>query len=80
MGGLPFLPGLDGNRRTKPRLAIFSTSQGYSIHELNSVPARTTMEQECRTLTGEELMRDGILLSQEKAGRASIIALEPNAK
>src|SRR5579862_6402838 len=47
----------------------------YTIHEMNPAPGRTAMEQEGHTMTGEELMRDGILPSCTKALEASVIVL-----
>jgi alpha-galactosidase len=48
----------------------------YTIHELNPAPGRAAMEQEGKTFTGEELMRDGILPSCSKAIEACVIELE----
>lgn len=47
----------------------------YVVHELNPAPGRAAMESEGKTLTGEELMRDGILPSCSKALEASVIEL-----
>jgi alpha-galactosidase len=47
----------------------------YTIGELNPAPGRRAMEQEGKTFTGEELMRDGILPSSSKALEASVIEL-----
>ena len=47
----------------------------YKINELNPAPGRVTMEQENKTFTGEELMRDGIAPSCSKALEASVIEL-----
>ena len=47
----------------------------YTINELNPAPGRTAMEQEGKTFTGEELMRDGISPSCSKALEASVIEL-----
>lgn len=47
----------------------------YTIHELNPSPGRAAMPQEGQTLTGEELMRDGILPSCSKGLEASVIEL-----
>ncbi len=47
----------------------------YTIHELNPAPGRAAMEQEGKTFTGEELMRDGILPSCSKALEACVIEL-----
>ncbi len=47
----------------------------YTINELNPAPGRVVMEQQGKTFTGEELMRDGILPSGSKALEASVIEL-----
>jgi len=47
----------------------------YTIHELNPMPGRAAMEQEGKTFTGEELMRDGITPSCSNALEASVIEL-----
>ena len=49
----------------------------YSIHELNPAPGRAAMPQEGKTLTGEELMRDGVTPSCAKAVEACVIELGP---
>lgn len=51
----------------------------YTIHELNPAPGRAPMEQEGKTVTGGELMRNGILPSCSKALEACVIKLESNA-
>jgi alpha-galactosidase len=50
-------------------------SKNYTIHELNPAPGRPAMAQEGKILTGEELMRGGILPSCVKALEASVIEL-----
>jgi len=47
----------------------------YTIGELNPAPGRAAMEQEGKSFTGEELMRDGILPSCTKGLEASVIEL-----
>lgn len=47
----------------------------YTIGELNPAPGRPAMEQEGKSFTGEELMRDGILPSCSKALEACVIEL-----
>ena len=42
----------------------------YTIHELNPAPGRAAIPQEGQTLTGEEIMRDGITPSCSKAVEA----------
>jgi hypothetical protein len=51
-------------------------AKGYIVHELNPAPGRTAMDQEGKSFTGAELMRDGILPSCTKALEASVIELE----
>ncbi len=72
-----FQLGAGQNRAVHPR--GLNPARRYRIHELNPVPGRATMEQEDRTLTGEELMRDGVLPSCSKTAEASVIALDSNA-
>lgn len=47
----------------------------YTIHELNPAPGRPAMEQEGQTLTGAQLMRDGLLPSCTNALEACVIEL-----
>jgi alpha-galactosidase len=47
----------------------------YTIHELNPAPGRAAMPQEGKTISGAELMRDGILPSCSHAIEASVIEL-----
>ncbi|HWY31225.1 MAG TPA: alpha-galactosidase [Candidatus Acidoferrum sp.] len=47
----------------------------YTIHELNPAPGRVAMPQEGKTLTGQELMDDGIVPSCAHAVEASVIEL-----
>ena len=47
----------------------------YTIKELNPAPGRSAMEQEGKTFTGEELMRDGISPSCSKPLEACVIEL-----
>jgi hypothetical protein len=47
----------------------------YTIHELNPAPGRAAIPQEGQTLTGEEIMRDGITPSCSKAVEACVIEL-----
>ncbi|HEY3931760.1 MAG TPA: alpha-galactosidase [Verrucomicrobiae bacterium] len=51
-------------------------AKNYTIHEMNPAPGRAAMEQEGKTFTGEELMRDGILPSSSKALEACVIELD----
>jgi len=48
----------------------------YTVHELNRAPGRAAIEQEAKTFSGEELMRDGIAPSCSKPLEASVIDLE----
>jgi alpha-galactosidase len=47
----------------------------YTIHELNPAPGRAAMAQEGQTLTGEQLMRDGIMPSCSKTLEACVMEL-----
>ena len=47
----------------------------YRIHEMNPVPGRTAMPQDGKTMTGEELMRGGVVPSCSHAVEASVIEL-----
>jgi alpha-galactosidase len=47
----------------------------YTINELNPAPGRTAIEDEGKTFTGEELMRDGIVPSCSRELEACIIEL-----
>ena len=47
----------------------------YTVRELNPAPGRAALSQEGKTFTGDELMRDGILPSCEKALEACVIEL-----
>lgn len=49
----------------------------YSVSELNPAPGRAALVQEGRTLTGEELMRDGITPNCVKALEACVVELAP---
>jgi alpha-galactosidase len=49
----------------------------YTITELNPAPGRPALPQAGKTLTGEELMRDGITPSCAKALEACVIELTP---
>jgi alpha-galactosidase len=47
----------------------------YVIRELNPAPGRSSIAQEGKTLTGEEIMRDGITPSCSKALEACVVEL-----
>jgi hypothetical protein len=47
----------------------------YTINELNPAPGRAAIDQEGKTFTGEELMRDGVSPSCSKALEACVIEL-----
>ena len=47
----------------------------YTIHELNPAPGRAAIPQEGQTLTGEEIMRDGLTPSCAHAVEACVIEL-----
>lgn len=57
------------------RVQGLDPARRYTVHELNPEPGRAAMEQEGRTFTGEELMRDGILPSCSRPLEASVISL-----
>jgi alpha-galactosidase len=48
----------------------------YTVHELNPAPGRAAIPQEGKTLTGEELMRGGLVPSCAHAVEASVIELD----
>ncbi len=50
-------------------------NRSYTVHELNPAPGRAAIPQEGKTLTGEELMRDGIIPSCKNAVESSVIEL-----
>ena len=50
----------------------------YTIHELNPAPGRAAMPQEGQSLTGEELMQDGITPSCAHALEATVVELTGN--
>jgi alpha-galactosidase len=52
----------------------------YAVLELNPAPGRAAIPAEGKTLTGEELMRDGLVPSCARALEASVIALEVVSK
>jgi alpha-galactosidase len=47
----------------------------YTVHELNPAPGRAAIPLEGKTLTGEQLMRDGIVPSCANAVEAAVIGL-----
>jgi alpha-galactosidase len=51
-------------------------ARNYRIHEVNPAPGRTAIPQEGKTLTGAELMRDGIMPSCSQALEACVIELD----
>jgi alpha-galactosidase len=51
-------------------------AKNYTIQELNPAPGRPAMEQEGKTFTGAELMRDGIVPSCSKSLEACVIELD----
>jgi alpha-galactosidase len=50
-------------------------AKNYTVHELNPAQGRAAIPQEGKTLTGEELMRDGLVPSCAHAVEASVIEL-----
>jgi alpha-galactosidase len=49
----------------------------YSVRELNPAPGRAALPQEGRTLTGADLMGNGITPSCAKAVEACVVELAP---
>jgi len=47
----------------------------YIIRELDPAPGRAALPQEGKVLTGEELMRDGVVPSCSKALEACVVEL-----
>ncbi|MGA2246327.1 MAG: alpha-galactosidase, partial [Verrucomicrobiota bacterium] len=47
----------------------------YTLHELNPAPGRVAIPQEGKSLTGAEIMRDGLIPSCSRATEASVIGL-----
>lgn len=52
-------------------------ARSYTIHELNPAPGRAPLPQEGKTMTGRELMRDGVIPSCHNALEACAIELAP---
>jgi alpha-galactosidase len=52
-------------------------AKNYTLRELNPAPGRATLPAEGKTLSGEELLRDGIAPSCHKAVEACAIELAP---
>jgi alpha-galactosidase len=50
-------------------------ARNYTIHELNPAPGRPAIPQEGQSLSGEQIMRDGITPSCAHAVEASVIEL-----
>jgi len=50
-------------------------ARSYTVRELNPAPGRAALPQEGRSFTGEELMRDGVVPSCDKAVEACVIEL-----
>jgi alpha-galactosidase len=47
----------------------------YTVHELNPLPGRAVLSQEGKSITGAELMREGVVPSCAKAVEACVIEL-----
>jgi alpha-galactosidase len=54
-----------------------SDGKHYTVRELNPAPGRPVLAAEGKTITGENLMRDGIVPSCSRALEASVIELTP---
>ena len=66
---------LQDGQNTVVRPQGLDPAKHYTIDELNPAPGRAAIEQEGKTFTGEELMRDGISPSCSKALEACVIEL-----
>jgi alpha-galactosidase len=66
---------LQGGQSTVVRPQGLDPARHYTLGELNPAPGRPAMDQEGKTFTGEELMRDGISPSCSRALEASVIEL-----
>jgi len=53
-------------------------AKSYTVRELNPAPGRSALPQAGKTLTGVELMREGIMPSCGKALEACVIELSSN--
>lgn len=70
-----FVYQLQDGQNTVARPQGLDPARRYTINELNPAPGRAAIEQQGRTFTGEELMRDGIMPSCSKALEACVIEL-----
>lgn len=61
------------NRAVRPQ--GLDPTRRYTIRQMNPAPGRAAMTQEGQTLTGEELMRDGIMPACSKGHEACVIEL-----
>jgi hypothetical protein len=66
---------LQDGPQTAVRPQGLAPAKRYTLHELNPAPGRPAIPQEGHTLTGEELMRDGIVPSCAQAIEASAVEL-----
>jgi alpha-galactosidase len=66
---------LKAGPQTPVRPQGLDPAKKYTVHELNPMPGRAAMEQEGKTFTGEELMRDGLVPSCANVVEASVIEL-----
>jgi alpha-galactosidase len=66
---------LEDGQSTVSRPQGLDPARRYKITELNPAPGRAAIENEGKTLTGEELMRGGIRPSCSKALEACVIEL-----
>jgi alpha-galactosidase len=67
---------LKDGQPTPVRPQGLAPARTYTVHELNPAPNRSPLEQEGKTMTGEELMRDGVIPSCAKAVEACALELE----
>jgi alpha-galactosidase len=66
---------LKDGQNTVVRPQGLDPARRYTIHELNPAPGRAAIQQEGKSFTGEELMRDGVQPSCSKGLEASVIEL-----
>ena len=64
----------DGDNKTVCPRGL-DAEKRYVIHELNPAPGRAVMEQEGKTFTGEEIMRNGVLPACSQALQACVFEL-----
>ncbi len=73
--GVVFVFQLRNGENRGVQLQGLDPDRNYTVHELNRAPGRAAMDQEGRTFTGAQLMRDGIQPSCSQAVEACVIEL-----